>query len=136
MIAALIFVVSVAALLQFFVSYCRSVIAAYSKQELSEQGREVAGIVNRHVRSEDFHRVVQLVGLCPGAGDDRNDIRAVRAYYSLLRLLRTAFSKLVPAAAFWADRECETCVYFAAVALDRRITYSRGLMAQQMANRL
>ena len=37
MIAALIFVVSAAALLQFFVSYCRSVVAAYGKQEISLQ---------------------------------------------------------------------------------------------------
>ncbi len=136
MIAALILAVSVAALLQFFVSYCRSVIAAYSKQELSEHGREVTGIQNRHARGEDFHRLVQLVGLCPGTRDDRNDIRAVRAYYSLLRLVGSVFRNWAPPAAFWAERERQSCAYFAAVALDRRILYSRGLMAQQMADRL
>ena len=39
MIASLIFVVSAVALFQFFVSYCRSLVAAYSKVELSEQSR-------------------------------------------------------------------------------------------------
>lgn len=136
MIAALIFVVSIAALLQFFVSYCRSVIAAYGRQELSEKGREVAEVDSRSVRGEDFHRLVQLVDLCPGPRHDRNDIRVVCAYYSLLRMVSAAFGKLAPTAAFWAERERASCAYFAAVALDRRITYSRDLMAQQMANQL
>lgn len=136
MIAALIFVISLAALLQFFVSYCRSVIAAYGKQELSEQGREVAGIKDRKVRGEDFRRLVGLVGLCPGPGNDHSDIRVVRAYYSLLRALSAASGKLAPAAAFWAERERQSCAYFAAVALDRRISYSRDLMARQMTNQL
>jgi len=136
MIAALIFVISIAALLQFFVTYCRSVIAAYGKQELSEQGREVTGIRSRNIRSEDFQRLLQLVGLCPGPGNDRNDIRLVRAYYNLLGALGIAGGKLAPAAAFWAERERQSCAYFAAVALDRRIAYSRDLMARQIANQL
>lgn len=134
MIAALIFMISLAALLQFFVSYCRSVIAAYGKQELSEQGLELAGIKGRKVCGEDFRRLLGLIGLCPGPGNDRSDIRAVRAYYDLLRMLGVASGKLVPAAAFWTERERASCAYFAAVALDRRITYSRDLMARQIAN--
>jgi hypothetical protein len=39
MIAALIVVISLAALLQFFISYCRSLLATYGKVELSEQVR-------------------------------------------------------------------------------------------------
>ena len=136
MIAALILSISVAALLQFFVSYCRSLIASYKKKDLSEQAREVTGIENRVVRSDEFRRLVQLVHLCPEPGDDSNEIRAVRGYYRLLGLLRAAFHNLAPAVAMWAEREREGCAYFAAVALDHRIAYSRDLMAQQMTNRL
>ncbi len=136
MIAALIFVISMAALLQFFVSYCRSLIAAYSRVELSEEAREVTGIRDRVVRGDDFRRLLQLVGLCPEPGGDRGELRAVRAYYSLLCLLRAAFRWLAPAMAGWAEHERENCCYFAAVALDRRIAYTRDLMAQQVANRL
>src|SRR5690348_18196492 len=60
MIAALIFVVSFAVLLQFFVSYSRTIIAAYRKSELSEQVREVVGIEDQKVGSEEFGRLVQL----------------------------------------------------------------------------
>jgi hypothetical protein len=134
MIAALIFVISIATLLQFFVSYCRSVIAGYTKQELSLQGREITGIENRIVRAEEFQRLLQLLGLCPEPGTDANDIRAVRAYFKLLSLARKVVGRLAPAVADWAERERRTCAYFAAVALDRRIAYSRELMTQQISN--
>ncbi len=136
MIAALILVISVAALLQFFVSYCRSVIAASSKRNLSEHAREVAGIENRIVRGDEFERLLQLVRLCPEPGDDGRELRAVRSYFGLLSLLRSSFGRLAPGVASWAEREREGCAYFAAVALDRRITYSRDLMAEQMSNQL
>jgi hypothetical protein len=136
MIAGLIFVISVAALLQFFVSYCRSVIAASRKVDLSTQAREAIGIQDRAVSGEEFTRLLQLVGLCPEPGNDRFEIRAVRNYYLLLSLLRAAMHRLAPGVTRWADDECAGCAHFAAVALDRRIAFSRGLMAQQMANRL
>ncbi len=136
MIAALILVISLAALLQFFVSYCRSAIAACSKKELSEQAREVTGIQDHGVAGEEFQRLVQLVGLCPEPGDDRFEIRAVRKYYRLLSLVRALMRRLAPSVASWAERERAGCAYFAAVALDRRIAHSRDLLAQQMANQL
>ena len=42
----------------------------------------------------------------------------------------------VPRVAAWAEQERENCSYFAAVALDRRISYSRDLFTQQVADRL
>ncbi len=136
MIPALIFVVSLAALLQFFVSYCRSVIAAGTKQELSEHAREITGIHNRLVKAEEFRRLVQLAQLCPEPGNDHHAFRAVRLYYRLLSGLRALLSTLAPAVVQWAEHEREGCAYFAAVALDRRIAYSRDLMTQQMTNQI
>ncbi len=114
MIAALILVISVATLLQFFVSYCRSVLAASSRKNLSEQAQELTGIENRIVRGDEFQRLLQLVWLCPEPGDDSRDLRAVRSYFGLLGLPRVAFSKLAPEVARWAEREREGCAYFAA----------------------
>jgi len=64
MMAAFILVCSVVLLLQFFVSYCRSLIAASAKQALSPEVRDVAGIP-RTASGEDFTRVMQLLHLCP-----------------------------------------------------------------------
>jgi hypothetical protein len=136
MIAALILVVSLAALLQFFVSYCRSLIAACSGETLSSEAREVTGIADQPVRGDEFPRLLQLVRLCPESGRDRNDLRAVGAYFLMLSWLRNLVEHLLPAVALWAEAERQACSYFAAVALDRRISRSRGLMAEQLSNRL
>ena len=135
MIAALIAVISLAALLQFFISYCRSVIAASSKVELSEQVREVAGIASQPPSGEEFRRLLQLVRLCPDRGDDRIELGFVGAYYLLLNAVRGLSAAIAPAVAGWAEQERDGCSYFAAVALDRRISYSRELLAQQMSDR-
>jgi len=132
-VAVLICVISLALLLQFFVSYCRSVIAAGRKSELSEQVREIAGIRHQRVRGDEFMRLVQLLRLCPGRGDDTGEIRAVGIYFGLLDAANRLFRTTAPAVARWAERERESCSYFAAVMLDRRISYSRELLAQQMS---
>ncbi len=134
MIAALIFVIAVAGFLQFFVSYCRSLIAAYERVDLSEQVREVTGISNRHVTGQDFVRLLQLVRMCPEPGDDSREIGAVHTYFRLLTVARAAFRRIAPSLEQRMERERESCTYFAAVALDRRIAHSRDLMAEQLAN--
>lgn len=134
MIAALIFVVSIAVLLQFFVSYSRSIIAAYRKSELSEQVREVVGIEGQQVGGEEFGRLVQLVRLCPQKGDDQTDLQVIGLYYRMQGLLSSMTKSIAPRIAKWAERERTDCAYSVAVALDRRIAYSRDLLAQQMSN--
>jgi len=136
MIASLIYVVSVAIFLQFFVYYCRSILSASRKVELSTRVREVTGIVNADVGAEDFGRLLQLVRLCPQGSDDQTEIRAVGTYYTLLNIIRRVASPLIPRLAAWAQQERQSCSYFAAVALDRRISYSRDLFTQQVADRL
>ena len=132
MIAAFILVVSTVFLLQFFVTYCRSLIAAYRQVDLSEDAREVTGIEDHIVSGDDFRRLLQLVWLCPEPRDDRLEIGAVRTYYALLGLVRAIGRSMAATIAPWVEREREGCSYFAAVALDRRIAHNRDLMAQQM----
>ena len=67
MIAALIFAISFMTLLQFFVSYSRSLIAESQGHELSEQAREICGLTANAVTVDQFERLQQLIALCPGA---------------------------------------------------------------------
>jgi len=136
MIAALICVISLAAFLQFFVSYCRSILASSRKVELSDRVREVTGIASESVGADDFDRLLQLVRLCPERADDQTEIRAVGTYYGLLYLVGRLTRPLIPSVAAWVEQERKSCSYFAAVALDRRISYSRDLFSQQIADRL
>ena len=135
MIAGLILAASLIALLQFFIFYCRSVIASSSTQVLSVQTRDVTGIVDARVAGDDFDRILELVQLCPERREDRLPIRFIHAYYELLNLLRLTFARMFPDVGAWTERERGGCAYFAAVTLDHRIAFSRNLMAQQMSDR-
>jgi hypothetical protein len=96
----------------------------------------VTGITSEKVKADDFARLLQLVQLCPEQKDDQTDIRAVGAYYSVLAVLGRLAHRIAPNLAAWFERERESCSYFAAVALDRRISHSRDLFSQQLADRL
>jgi hypothetical protein len=133
MIAAVILMVSLAAMLQFFISYCRSLIAASARQPLSVETQDVTGIASRvAARSADFRRVIQLLQLCPERPNDRGGIRAVQFYFRLLAVFRDTFGRLIPSSQPWTEMQGAQCAYFAAVALDRRIAFSRDVYAAQI----
>jgi hypothetical protein len=134
MIAALIFVISFLTLLEFFVSYCHSVIVASRKCELSEQALEISGITSRTLGGDQFKRLMQLLELCPEPGGDSTQVRALSAYFNLLGLARAILTWAAPSASQWIETERGGCAYVAAVALDRRIKYSRMMMAQQASH--
>jgi hypothetical protein len=131
MMAGIILVCSLVLFLQFFVFYCRSLIAVSSKQVLSPEVKDVTGI-QRAARGEDFQRVMQLLQLCPERPEDRNGIQAIGAYFRLLNLLKSTLARMVPSMQVWTESERGQCAYFAAVALERRISFSRDMLAQQM----
>lgn len=130
MMASLIFVVSLATLGMFFVSYCRSLVASSSRHPLSAEVRDVTGI--RTVASAgDYARVIQLLRLCPERQEDRAGLQAVGIYYSSLTVVRRMLAWTAPSLRSWTEHEQACCAYFAAVALDRRIAHSRAMLAQQ-----
>jgi hypothetical protein len=131
MMAAIILVCSVAFFLQFFVPYCRSLIASSARHVLSPEVQDVTGITTQ-AAGDDFARVMQLLMLCPDRPEDRSEIRAIRVYFRLLNVMKTAAGRLLPSLLAWAEKERGRCTYFAAVALDRRVAFSRDLLAQQI----
>jgi hypothetical protein len=134
MIAALIFVVSALTLLQFFVSYCRSVIAELKAQELSGEVREICGFNTRALVGDQFQHLSQLIDLCPEAGDGVDNVRAVLLYFHLLGFARILSEWAMPSASLWIEAERGGCAYAAAVVLDRRIAYNRMMVAQQASH--
>jgi hypothetical protein len=131
MMAALILVFSLVVMLQFFISYCRSLIAASAKEPLPQEVQEVTGI-SSIASPDDFSRVLQLLNLCPERREDRSGLRAIGAYYRFLGFVRSTLALAAPSLKSWTDRERSQCSYFAAVALGRRIAFSRNLLAEQM----
>lgn len=120
MIASLVFIFSLGALGQFAVAYCRTLLLAYNKVELSARVREVTGI-GETVAASDFDRLLQLVRLAPPLADDATEIRAVKVYHGLACVARVLASPVSRQASQWIQGELERCSYFAAVTLDRRL---------------
>jgi len=131
MMAAFILAFSLLTTLMFFVSYCRSLTASSMHTSLSPEVLDVTGIEIK-ASARDYERVVQILQLCPERPDDRSNLQIVDAYHSLLNLLEWCFSKLSPAVRDWAEEERAGCAHFAAVALGRRIAFSREMLAQQV----
>jgi hypothetical protein len=131
MIPIVILVISLVVFLQFFVFYCRSIIASTAKHPLPQDVQDVTGIV-QSASPEDFSRVMQLLKLCPDRPEERGQLRAIGAYYRFLGFVRSTIAPVSPSLKSWTDYERGQCTYFAAVALGRRIAFSRDLLAQQM----
>ncbi|HEV2521424.1 MAG TPA: hypothetical protein VGT24_03505 [Candidatus Acidoferrales bacterium] len=134
MIAALIFVISILTLLQFFVSFSRALIAESRTRELSEQTREICGITARSLAGDQFQRLLQLIALCPETGGDGSQVMTVSVYFRLLDFMRALSAWVIPSAANWIESERSGCAYVAAVVLDGRIAHNRRLMAQQSSH--
>jgi len=127
MLAAFILVISLALLMQFFVSYCRLQIAAGRRVELSDSAREATGIQGQGVSGDEFPRLRRLVDLCPATNGGTDRLSVIQAYHALLGVIQFLFGPIVPAAAAWATSERSGCSYYAAVALDARISQTRRI---------
>ncbi len=125
LVAVLIFVISLAALLQFFVLYSRSIlIRTYScRVELSDSVREVTGLRGQNVSAGDFKRLLQHVRFSPDRGDDRRKIQVIAAYYALLDFVGRTTRLIVPRVAAWTAMERQGCCYFAAVRVPVLVEY-------------
>jgi len=124
---AIILVISLALLLNFFVTYCRLQVAAGRRVELSEAAREATGIEGQGVSGDEFLRLRRLVDLCPETDGDGYKLGLIRAYHAFLGVVRVLCGPVMPAAIAWAASERSGCSYYAAVALDARIAHTRQI---------
>ncbi len=130
MIAAAIFLISFLTLLQFFIFYSRSLIAESRGHKLSSQALEICGLERKGMTDGQFRRLLQLISLCPDPGGDQMGVRVVAVYFHLLAVAQTLLSWAIPSARPWIEAERDGCAHVAAVILDRRIAYSRTMVAQ------
>lgn len=121
MIPALMLTFSCAALGQFFMSYCRSLLITYSQVELSAATRELIGIQSTEISGAQFHRLLGLVRLAPNPGDDKWELRVVSTYYRTVRLAGLLAKPLGSVSRKWVEHQSSLCAYFAAATLDRRV---------------
>lgn len=121
MIPALMLTFSCAALVQFFMSYCRSLLLTCSHAELSAATLEIIGVQSAQITGANFYRLLGLVRLAPNPADDKWDLRVISLYYQAMRVAGLLTKPIGSAAHNWIERQSNLCAYFAAAALDRRI---------------
>jgi hypothetical protein len=136
MISALVLAASILGLAEFFIAYCRSLIAATAEHVLSDQAGKLAGAMGNRVSPESFAPIMQLVKLCPKLVNRNDGVTAVKAYFAVMTVLASASRTLGLGVTNWADHERTGCAFFAAVALDRRIAHNRQLFVAETANSL
>lgn len=121
MIPAFMLVFSCAALMQFGMSYCRSLLLAYAQVQLSAATREMIGLESQEIAGAQFRRLLGLVRLAPNPGDDKWELRMVSTYYRAVRVAGVLSKPLGALSSKWVEHQTGLCAYFAAAALDRRI---------------
>ena len=121
MIPAFLLLLSIAALVQFSLAFCRSLLLTYSKVELWEWVREVTGLTGETVEAGEFSRLMNLVFLAPDPGDDAMEIRSISTYHTLVIVAHWLTSLVCEKACNWCESELRRCAHFAAVTLDRRL---------------
>jgi hypothetical protein len=121
MMPSLIFVFSLGALVQFAISYCRTLLLASLDVSLSDRVQEIGGISASDVPADDFDRLLQLVRFAPRFEGDAGQMRAISIYYHLARFAAKFAAPISSEVSQWLSLELSRCTYFAAVALDRHL---------------
>lgn len=131
MIAAFLFLLSLLALLEFFLAYSRSLIEKSKSHKVSEETRELCGIPAGALAGNHFPRLAKLIALCAETGGDGNQVRAISMYFRLLEFVGPMCERALPATASWIAAERAGCAYAAFLFLDRRISHNRLMLSQR-----
>lgn len=121
MIPALMLVLSVGALGQFGLAYCRSLLAACGATQLSRAMQDAIAPAVSAFEPGEFDRLLGLVRYAPEAQEAGRGLGVVVLYYRLLVAAKWAVSPISREISARIERELTRCTYFAAVTLDRSL---------------
>jgi hypothetical protein len=132
MIAAFIFVISVAALAQFGLYSWRAAFLSVAAREISPETREALVAASAAAENGGFQGATKWLELSPNlAGEDRR-LWTVKLYYAALRSVAAA-SKLLTPAGDWSQREMVACARYAAVVVEERLQRNRLAVAEMQS---
>jgi hypothetical protein len=126
MVAALIFIVSVGAFVQFGLYYWRATISGIAAQEVSDRIRVAAAIQHPGIGAQDFRNIIILKDLSPDLRGPNGSFLAIRVYYKTVEKI----GSLIPAMASWANAEMTTCTRYVAVLMDQHLERNLNCAAQ------
>ena len=124
LIAAFIFVLSFAALIQFVALQWRASLVRVAAVSFAGEAGTNAETAYNLLKDKGFSDVAAFQKLCPAMGSNTPKLRSVRLYHSCLQI----FSSL--GAAQWAKSEMELCSRYAAAVLMQQVQTNQALAAQ------
>lgn len=129
LIAALIFVISLATALQFIVLSWRAAVLKVASESLSSEWASMAGSLANSFVSKGFSDLAAYSELCPNINDSKGPkVRTLRLYYSFLQVCERVSSFIAPTAAAWSVREMALCTRCATVILSHRMERNQALL--------
>jgi len=124
LMAALIFVMSMAVVLQFSVFSWRAALVRTATECLGREWESAASTALTPLISKGFAGITAYGNLCPDFTDGSYlKMRSVRLYYSALQFLKNLGE---PA---WAAEEMGLCARYAAVMLSHRLERNQAMLA-------
>ncbi|HTV60829.1 MAG TPA: hypothetical protein VMJ93_18285 [Verrucomicrobiae bacterium] len=132
-ISAFIFVISVAAVVQFMIQSWRSGLMRVATNPYMIKAEDPAASIYRKIlETEDFKEVISYQKVCQDlrVAGSRN-LSGVELYYSALRGIRTLGNWAgFQAASSWTVREMALCTRYAAVVMVQRLERNQSLAAE------
>jgi CxxC motif-containing protein (DUF1111 family) len=131
MIAALIFVISVAAGIQLAVFSWRAAMISIADQPMSSAVQPALAQFSNSMKVNGFRDVSAIQALCPDLAASQNTrLRHVKAYYRCMELLNS-FCESIPSCGCgsWARQEMATCARYAVVMMDQRLQSNQACFA-------
>lgn len=129
MIAALIFVISMAAIIQFTIFSWRAVLLSSNAEPLSKAMNSALDPISGDLSGGDFRAVSALNQICPDLNAQTRDLAHVQLYFRALNLVSAVSRAIFPACSNWSQREMAACTHYAAVIVDQRLQQNRALLA-------
>ncbi len=130
MAAAILLLISLVALTQFPVFYWRALLAGAAMRPISPRVLSAAGMQGDEVAPSDFDSLVQVHQLTPSLNHERGGLRAIRAYYGAMKVIRRLAGARLPFLATWAWSEMTTCARYVAVLVDLRLQHNVACAAE------
>ena len=123
-IAAFIFVLSLAALIQFVGLQWRAGLVRVAATSLASDSGTHSELASNLLKAHTLSDVLALKKLCPDLGESAPKLKFVRLYNSAMELFVTL------GANDWAKREMDLCARYATVVLMQQVQRNQAFAAQ------
>jgi hypothetical protein len=128
-IAAFIFVISMATLIQFAISSWRARLLSVASVPLRLESDAMVELSRKLMTADTLQDVLAYQRYCPDlSGNSAPNMRSVRLYYRFLHFVRSSTTRLAQFS--WADREMTLCTRYAAVVLLQRLELNQALATE------